>query len=279
MQLIRFDDIYSFEKRVIGFLLQREAENCFLLGLISNLKKNVGKEAENPFLVSIEDNGEVVSVAMRTAESRPLAISRLSKEEIELISDFVAKSLKNLNGVVGPASSCEALSGLLAERLKCKAKLHMGMKCFYLDKVEFKGKASGKFRLAEKEDQDLVLKWTRSFIVEALKDNSPKGYEDAVKRNLEEERFFIWEDEKPVTMALVTGHTPHGIRITDVYTPVELRNHGYATSCVAALSQHWLDQGKKFCFLFTDILNPTSNAIYQRIGYKPICDFSNFRFD
>ncbi len=63
-----------------------------------------------------------------------------------------------------------------------------------------------------------------------------------------------------------------------VYTPPELRGKGYATNCVAALSQKLLDDGYKFCSLFTDLSNPTSNDIYSKIGYNPIADFIVYDF-
>jgi hypothetical protein len=40
-----------------------------------------------------------------------------------------------------------------------------------------------------------------------------------------------------------------------------------------------LDSGRSFCSLFTDLSNPTSNRIYQNIGYNPVCDVSLYRFD
>jgi predicted GNAT family acetyltransferase len=80
-------------------------------------------------------------------------------------------------------------------------------------------------------------------------------------------------------MAGSTGPTPHGIRIGAVYTPPEYRQRGYASACVAYLSQMMLDSGRKFCFLFTDLSNPTSNHIYQQIGYEPVCDVDNYVFE
>jgi predicted GNAT family acetyltransferase len=47
---------------------------------------------------------------------------------------------------------------------------------------------------------------------------------------------------------------------------------------VAALSQQLLDAGWEFCALFTDLANPTSNSIYQRIGYRPVADFDEYIF-
>ena len=58
-----------------------------------------------------------------------------------------------------------------------------------------------------------------------------------------------------------------------------IRGHGYATSLTAAASADQLARGRRFCFLFTDLANPTSNAIYRSIGYEPVCDMDQYRFD
>jgi predicted GNAT family acetyltransferase len=80
-------------------------------------------------------------------------------------------------------------------------------------------------------------------------------------------------------MAGASGPTPKGIRIGAVYTPKALRRRGYASTLVAALSQAQLTAGRTFCFLFTDLANPTSNKIYQDIGYMPVCDVDEYRFE
>ena len=40
---------------------------------------------------------------------------------------------------------------------------------------------------------------------------------------------------------------------------------------MAQVSREMLAHGRRFCFLYTDMANPTSNAIYQRIGYRLVC--------
>lgn len=100
----------------------------------------------------------------------------------------------------------------------------------------------------------------------------------AVEDRITRSSLFLWEDGRPVSMAAGSRQTTHGIVVNQVYTPPELRNRGYATSCVAALSQHLLDQGHTFCALFADLGNPTSNSIYQRIGYRPVVDFGEYYF-
>jgi predicted GNAT family acetyltransferase len=69
------------------------------------------------------------------------------------------------------------------------------------------------------------------------------------------------------------------VRVTLVYTPPSRRGRGYASACVAALSAMLLGGGRRFCYLFTDLANPTSNRIYAKIGYRPVCDVDVYRFE
>jgi hypothetical protein len=71
----------------------------------------------------------------------------------------------------------------------------------------------------------------------------------------------------------------NGATVSVVYTPARNRRHGYASACVAALSQSLLDDGYRFCTLYTDLSNPTSNKIYQNVGYRPIEDCTMITFD
>jgi predicted GNAT family acetyltransferase len=91
--------------------------------------------------------------------------------------------------------------------------------------------------------------------------------------------LHVWENGEIVSMADLRRETAHGIAVSLVYTPPRLRNRGYATSCVAALTQRVLGSGKQFCCLYTDLANPTSNSIYQKIGYQPICDVQDWVFE
>ena len=92
--------------------------------------------------------------------------------------------------------------------------------------------------------------------------------------------LYLWVDGagQPVTMVGYQGPTPHGMRIGPVYTPPAQRRKGYASACTAAVTQYLLDGGRQFCFLFTDLANPTSNHIYQEIGYQPVVDVEMYSF-
>ena len=135
-------------------------------------------------------------------------------------------------------------------------------------------------RQAVAEDLELVSRWMLAFQLEALPRDATALEQTRwqAEARIEAGDFFVWEDGEPVALAAKSRPTPNGCSIGPVYTPPERRSRGYATALTAALSQRLLDNGKRFTALFTDLANPISNSIYQKIGYKPVCDFSEYIF-
>ena len=103
--------------------------------------------------------------------------------------------------------------------------------------------------------------------------------ERILARHVAKTMLYFWQDKmgKNVAMAGRVRETPNGASISLVYTPPELRGRGYASRLVAQLSQSLLDGGKSLCNLFTDLSNPTSNHIYQKIGYRPVANTVVYR--
>jgi predicted GNAT family acetyltransferase len=125
---------------------------------------------------------------------------------------------------------------------------------------------------------ELITKWVDAFSSEIGEQSShARAVAESV---IGPQRLFIWDTPTgPASIAAWARPTPNGVGINLVYTPPELRGNGYASNCVAALSQHLLDSGKRFCTLYTDLANPTSNKIYRNIGYKHVCDSKRIIFD
>ena len=122
----------------------------------------------------------------------------------------------------------------------------------------------------------------RGFLVDAHGHADDAEARDTVHRALDRghRTFYVWEvDGRPVSTAGLGGPTPHGLRIGPVYTPPAERGHGYGSAVTAAASQAAFDRGCRFVFLFTSLLNPTSNKIYQAIGYEPVIDVDMVRFE
>ena len=139
----------------------------------------------------------------------------------------------------------------------------------------------GSLRPAREADLDLFDGWCNAFCRDCnLPLHPPDQQLLRSRQHIERGEPHFWEvDGRPVSTASAWGKTPNGIRISLVYSPPHLRGRGYASACVAALSQRMLDSGRKFCFLFTDLANPTSNKIYAAIGYEKVCEDEQIFFD
>jgi predicted GNAT family acetyltransferase len=98
-------------------------------------------------------------------------------------------------------------------------------------------------------------------------------------RRIAEGQVHLWDDAAPKAMAAWGRPTTRGVSVNAVYTPPPHRGRGFATALVAALSRKLLAEGRSFCALFTDLANPTSNAVYARIGYRPVRDFAHYHFE
>jgi len=136
-------------------------------------------------------------------------------------------------------------------------------------------------RPATVDDRDLLLRWVEECLVEAVP-QQPAGQTAEVvdeRFRAEDAGLVLWEDPGPVAMAGFGSPTPTGIRIGPVYTPPDHRRHGYGTAATAALSRMLMLRGYRACFLYTDLANPTSNGIYAAIGYRPVCDMLEVRFE
>ncbi|MBZ9623802.1 GNAT family N-acetyltransferase [Clostridium sp. FP2] len=154
----------------------------------------------------------------------------------------------------------------------------MNMRVYELVKVQHPQYSQGDFRIAKEEDLKIVSTWIYSIEKDEGSDITYEKAYDMAKNKINDGQLYLWEDKVAVSMACISRPTINGIVVNMVYTPPELRGRGYASSCVASLSQYLLNIGYKFCSLFTDLSNPTSNSIYIKIGYKPICDYKSYSF-
>jgi uncharacterized protein len=277
MKLLEFTNIEAFAARVDDFLMSREAEHCVELGIVSALRQNKpghrGHAVEQPLLWAVEDDaGAVCAVAMQSVIDRIL-ISRGPIAAMLLIArrlHEITWSGVQINGVVPSIESCVNEFAQLSAR---DAQRVMQLRIHQLDRVLPPRPVPGRMRPVTESDRDLLIHWTLAF-ARAVGDNVPDEEGPRMADTLiTDHRGWLWElNDEPVALAAHSGWTPHGVRVNYVYTPEANRGHGYASNLVAQLSQHHLDTGRKFVFLHTDLANPTSNSIYQRIGYRAIAD-------
>ena len=117
-----------------------------------------------------------------------------------------------------------------------------------------------------------------AFDSEALGEMTAAQASATAERRIATGEIYLWEDTQPRAMAARARPTRGTVAVNAVYTPRGAREHGFATAAVLHLSRLLLAEGFRMCVLFTDLANPTSNSVYTRIGYAPVCDFSLYRF-
>lgn len=274
MNTRQYSNAKEFLSHTGKYLARDEARYGLILGLAKVVEKNphrFGKE--NPWFCSVEEEGRISAIAMRTPPNVVILAyfsGNLEKIAEQLVS-VVSEKYRVIPGVVGDKELADVYANLWCKKFSTKITHTMGQKIHRLDKVNNVPLSPGKFRVATMADKELLEKWFHAFHIDIGGEemNIPEGN---FVPALEIGWIFLWEDGRPVSMALKTRPTGKGMTVGGVYTPPELRSRGYATSCVAELSRNILNTGSEFCMLYTDLANPTSNSIYKKIGYKEVCD-------
>jgi GNAT superfamily N-acetyltransferase len=266
--------------RARPFLLAAEARHNLALGLlaVAGDHPDVYPELEGWI---VRDGQRITGVAVRTPPYNLV----LARPVDDRVVDALVESIpSDLPGVVGARPEVDPFTTAWTSRHDVTAAVRFEQRIYALERLVPARPTVGRFRLAGSDDRGLAIEWTLEFTAEALHgDERDVGrVERSVDARLDPASpggIGLWEtDDGPVSLAAFGGPTPNGMRIGPVYTPRERRGRGYGTAVTAATSQLLLDRGVRFCFLYTDLANPTSNAIYMRIGYEPVCDSREIAF-
>jgi predicted GNAT family acetyltransferase len=277
MTIVLHNSSVHLLERAGDWLRQSEAENNLILGLCSQLAESPVPESDAPWWLSVEHAGAILGVAIMTPP-RNLLITRLAASEIDNLIDFLLSHAAPVPGVAGPSEDAAALARRWSHKTGQRCSLHSSQRIYACHQVQIRPASDGRMRVAEPEDRSYLIDWVREFLIDVRMATPADRYDEMVDRMIARRSLFVWEDAKPVSSAAFSRETENGVAINYVYTPPDSRGRGYATSCVAELTQRRLDAGKRFCCLYTDLSNPTSNKIYQRIGYLPVCFAAMWEF-
>jgi predicted GNAT family acetyltransferase len=274
-----FSDAGLFLERVQPFLLAREAEHCLILGLLDGLRAGAQWGAAPPLMALAEKGGEVAAVALMTPPHN-LILSWIARDStIDAIAHELHASGVSIPGINSSAKIAQKFAAKWSELSGRVVRQQMAHRIYQLSRVTSEARAAGHLREPVASDHALLTKWRAAFSIEAEGMTREEAEKEAALPIPTSRRMLLWEVEgSAVAMAGFTGRTPNGIRIAWVYTPPELRGKGYAGACVAALSQKLLNDGRKLCFLYTDLANPISNHVYLKIGYEPVVDATVYSF-
>jgi predicted GNAT family acetyltransferase len=278
VQVIRNKTAAEFLARTKPWLEKAEAKNNLILGIAAYFASCAGQLKGSPYFLTVEGNGTIVGAALM-APPRRILLTRMPHPAVTLLADYLLEEAASVPGVLGPKAEAKLFANYWTSKTGRSCHLKMSERIYACEKVIPPVHAFGQLKPAKEVDQALLSDWCEQFCIDARIDDETVYFKAQLPRKLADQSIFVWETDEAVSMAAIERETAHGVAISWVYTPRHLRNKGYATACVAALTQRMLDSGKQFCCLYTDLTNPTSNSIYQKIGYQPICDVQDWIFE
>ncbi|WP_445520626.1 GNAT family N-acetyltransferase [Streptomyces sp. NEAU-174] len=269
-------DLEEFRAAAGGFLRAHPARNTTLLTVVSSLTvAGSGRYGDEPPVYGWwtgEGKGPAEGAFLCTPPYPPL-LSALSGEAARALARTLVRDggLK-VTGVNAGRETAETFATAWEDLTGAVSTVEQTHRLYRLDALTPPDPAPpGRPRTATTADRDLLITWYEGFAREtgALRDDVAAQVDDKLRHD----GITVWElDGRPVACAGISRTIAGMARVSLVYTPPELRGRGYAGAATAAVSGAARAAGVQEVLLFTDLDNPTSNALYQRLGYRPVED-------
>ncbi|MHB9864491.1 GNAT family N-acetyltransferase [Streptomyces sp. YIM S03343] len=273
-----------FLNRAAHFLHSRPALHTVPLTVTETLRTHgtTAYGAEAPLFGWLERAGKVEATLFQTPPNH-LNLTPLAPEDADSLAAHLAGTGHSFPGVSAEHATATAFAEAWQRHTGTTPALYERQRLYRLAALTPPTPLPpGRPRITDALDQEQLRRWKHEFgvAIGAL----PAGHNDAVSwadTHFRDRRFTFWEAEDgttPVSMAGVSPMIAGQVRVAPVYTPAHLRGRGYAGAVTAEVSRAAQAAGAQEVVLFTDLSNPTSNALYQRIGYRPVTDFAAYDF-
>jgi RimJ/RimL family protein N-acetyltransferase len=263
------EDVEKFAAEAGGFLRSKPVEHTVLLTLIDNLRRrglHVYGSGVPVFGCWRTPSGVIDGVLLQTPP-HPMMFSSLPADAVGAAVEALAD-----RPLLGVNMSAGQIDEFVAGRAPASATVHRRVRLYILDKLTSPEPPAGRARTAGAGDRPLLLRWSQEFH-ETLGESHFGDLGADVDERIGYGGIVLWEvDGEPVSMAARSRIESGMVRVQLVYTPAALRGRGYAGAATAVVTQAALDEGAATVVLFTDLANPTSNGLYQRLGYRPVED-------
>jgi GNAT superfamily N-acetyltransferase len=276
-----YQDAGSFLGTARAALERHEAVNGLMLGLSMRLIHEPYAYGSQPYFATV---GSAAGLQVAALMTPPHRLQIYAPEDrgwagVGLVADGLLRGGWPVPGVMAGEAVAEAFAALWCSRTDVGCRIGMQQRIYELRHVVHPHYPPGGFRPAAIEELALVRQWARGFYEDCFGDEHYEQSMRSAEEKVKDGTLYLWVDDVPRSMAARSRPTPHGEAVSFVYTPPSQRRKGYASAVVARLSQQILDDGKQFCTLYTDLANPTSNRIYQQIGYTAIADVVTIDFE
>ncbi len=276
LQVALIDDLHDMREAAFDFLARDEANNTIALNALGMAwRAHEAGEAQrgDPLrMVIAREHGDVVALGVRSLGSLLLA----GNEDAH--ARAIAQAMRDdpsIHGIVGREAMAHACAAAWGRAFGVHVRLILQV----LAGTPDGGGAAGAMRLARTDEYAQLVQWQRDFEIEARLLRNTGQPSETVAQRMARAQAYVWCDgDAIVSHAGAVAIAPTGARIGPVYTPPAQRGRGYAQALVAAVSRHLIDRGAQRVFLFTDAQNPTSNAVYQRVGFRFVSAHAHLEF-
>jgi GNAT superfamily N-acetyltransferase len=268
------DSLPEYAATAGGLLSERPAEHTILLGVLETLRA-AGPAAYGaiaPLFGWWQDPDGEVSAAFLHTPPFPVALTSVPGSAAAALAQVLAARSHPVQGVNADPGSAEAFARAWHEVTGDAIELQMRNRLFRLGELRWPDpRPAGQARVAGPADRSLLITWSEVFGQEAH--TGPRNVAGMVDDRLSYRGYTLWEQAgRPVSVAGLTRQVAGQVRVGPVYTPPGHRGRGYGGAVTWTVSQAARDAGAAQVLLFTDLANPTSNALYQRLGYQPVAD-------
>lgn len=255
-----------------GFLVRSPVHNSLLLGL---LLERAAAPLPGRYWWA-QQHGDVTGFVFQSPLHFRALVAPADRAVLDALVERIAADVPDLPGIMGDATSAAAFAGRWAERRGTPVVPVEAQRVYRLGRLHPPPGVAGRLRRAGEADAGALLGWLKGFLAET--GVHPLNPAELLQRHLAR-GVWLWETEagEPVSMAVATPAAAGMSRIGFVYTPPEHRRCGYAAACVAAVSERVQGDGLD-CILNTQLQNPTSNAVYRRLGFEPVVEVLIYRF-
>ncbi|MFH8339963.1 GNAT family N-acetyltransferase [Streptomyces sp. AM6-12] len=276
------DDLDDFLVRAGGFLRSRPAAHTVPLTVTDTLRRHgphyYGPEAPLFGTLAAAD-GTVTATVLHTPPFA-LSLTAVTAPGADALADRLAELRPAFTEVVAERGAAELFAAAWQRRTGREATVRRRQRLYRLDELTPPRPApDGRPRVAGPADRALLARWFGEF-GQAVGESAVRDTGAWADARISYGGVTLWEaaDGTPLAMAGATKEIAGQVRVAPVYTPAELRGRGYAGAVTAEVSRAARAAGAEEVLLFADLANPTSNALYQRLGYREVADFAVWAF-
>jgi GNAT superfamily N-acetyltransferase len=269
------EDLDEFPTQAMEFLRSRPARHTTLLTVVDKMRTPRAAAPGRPVRVLgwLEREGEVLAVSHWSTGMGVTALTPEQADEFAVYHVALGHALSIVTAEHDTATAfAEAWQRHTGTTPTVRVRLHLYRLGTLTGPERF---PAGRGRALDERDHEDLMSWCRDFAA-AVDEDVTIDADTWASTRFAEKRYTFWETAEgtPVSMAGATPLFEGMVRVDPVYTPAHLRGRGYAAAVTAEVTRAALAAGATDVVLYTDPANPTSNALYQRLGYVRLTDFT-----